>query len=84
MAVDDSLETVRACVQSVCEDNSEERVVDRDAARVVLDEPEVPELVHEEVDTGTGRPDHLRENFLRYFWQRAPRSVVLAVLCEEQ
>ena len=32
----------------------------------------------------TGRPDHLRENFLRYFRQRALRSVAHAVLCEKQ
>ena len=53
-------------------------------ARAVLDKPELPELVHEEVDTRTSRLDHLCEYLLGYFGQHAQRPGSLAVLGEEQ
>ena len=46
------------------EDNAEKRHVDLEIS-VVFDEPKVPELVHEEVDARTRRPDDLCKRFLR-------------------
>ena len=34
---------------------------------VVLDEAQFPELIHEKIDSGAGRPDHLRQHLLRHF-----------------
>ena len=50
--------------RSVVENDREQRVVNRDIA-VVLDESQVPELVHEEVHARPRGPDHLRKRFLR-------------------
>jgi hypothetical protein len=50
--------------QSVAQDHTQKRVVDLQAA-VVLDESELPKLVHEEVHARTRRPHHLGERFLR-------------------
>ena len=64
-------------------DDAEERAIDLEAA-VVFDEAKFPELVHEEVDTGPRRADHLGERFLRQLWQVALRRVRFAIAREQQ
>lgn len=49
--------------RSIVQDHSQQGVVDLEAA-VVVDEPEPPELVHEEVHARAGGADHLREHLL--------------------
>lgn len=44
----------------VVQDNTQERFVDVDLAVVVLDEPQLPEFVHEKIHPGPRRADHLR------------------------
>jgi hypothetical protein len=51
---------------------------------VVLDEPEVAELVHEEVDARTRRPHHLRQGFLRNLRKALFRSALIAEPGEQQ
>src|SRR3989442_3194943 len=48
---------------SIAEDDVEQRAVDLQPA-VILDEAQLPELVHEEADARAGRADHLRQRFL--------------------
>ena len=49
--------------QLVSQDDAEERVVDLQLP-VVFDEPELPELVHEEIHARARGPDHLGQRFL--------------------
>ena len=48
----------------IMENDAQEGMMHLDPAAVVVDEPKLPELVHEEIDAGAGRPDHFREHFL--------------------
>jgi hypothetical protein len=54
-----------AKVNSVVQDNAKEGIVDVDLA-VVLDETQLPEFVHEEIDPGPRCANHLRQHLLRY------------------
>jgi hypothetical protein len=65
---------------SVVQHDTEEGAVDFQTA-VVVDEPELSELVHEEVHTRPRRPDHLRERFLRQHRKHPLRRILLAVPC---
>jgi len=66
----------------VVQDNGQEGAIDLDVA-VVFDESEVAELVHEEVDAGAGRADHLGERFLRQLRQQE-LLVLLAVARQQE
>jgi hypothetical protein len=60
------------------QDNTQERSIDLKAA-VVLDESQLPEFVHEEVNPWACCADHLRQRFLRHFGEHSVRLVFLAV-----
>jgi len=47
----------------VVEDNTQERTMDLEAT-IVIDETQLSELVHEQIDLGTRGPDHLRQQLL--------------------
>jgi len=66
------------------EDNGEQRVVDVDFAAVVVDEAELAELVHEEINAGARGPYHFGEGFLRNFGQRFLRIAGGTVARKEQ
>jgi hypothetical protein len=58
--------------RSVAQHDGQERGVNLQAA-VVVNEPELPKRIHEEVDTRARRPDHLGQDFLRHSRKRAVR-----------
>jgi hypothetical protein len=49
------------------QDDAEERIINVDLAVGVVDEAEIAELVHEEIDAGAGGADHFRQGLLRDF-----------------
>ena len=53
-------------------------------AAVVLDETQLPELVHEEIYAGAGGADHFREHFLRDFGKNPLEFVFLAIAREKE
>ena len=53
-------------------------------AAVVVDEAELPKLVHEEVDTRAGRADHLGQELLRHARKGAVRRLGFTVTREQQ
>jgi len=69
--------------QSVAQDHAQERVVDLQAA-VVLDESELPKLVHEEVHARTRRAHHLGKRFLRHSRERPMGGFGLTVARQQQ
>ena len=70
-------------VNSVVQDNTQERIVDVDLA-VVLDEAEFPEFVHEKIDPRPRRANHLRQHLLRYFGKYLLRMAWRAIAREQQ
>jgi len=70
---------------SVVRDDAEEAAVNRDAGVAgVLDEAEIPELVHEVIDARPGRADHLRQIFLVDSWNHGLGPALLAKMGEQQ
>jgi len=65
------------------QDNTQEGIVDVDLA-VVLDEAQLPELVHEKIDPWACRADHLRQHFLRYFGKDLLRLARRAIAREKE
>ena len=55
-------------------DNAQEGRIDTNLM-VVLDEAQFPEFIHEEIDPGPRRANHLRQYFLRYFGKHVLRLV---------
>ena len=51
---------------------------------VVLDEAQFPEFVHEKIDPGPRRANHLRQHLLRYFGQHLLRMASRAIAREQQ
>ena len=51
---------------------------------VVLDETELPEFVHEKIDSGACGPNHFRQHLLRHIRNHFLRLVLLAILSEQQ
>jgi len=58
--------------------------MDRQAVGVVLDEPELPELVQKKVHARPRGADHLRERLLRDGRQHALRLITVAVARQQQ
>jgi len=46
--------------RSIVENNAQKRLIDVDVALGVVDEAQVPEFVHEEINPRARRPNHLR------------------------
>jgi hypothetical protein len=65
------------------QDNTQEGIVDVDLA-VVLDEAQFPEFVHEKIDPGPRRANHLRQHLLRYFGKHLLRMALRATAREQQ
>ncbi len=65
------------------QDNAQEGIIDVDLA-VVLDEAQFPEFVHEKIDPGPRRANHLRQHLLRYFGQHLLRMALRAIAREQQ
>ena len=51
---------------------------------VVLDETELPELVHEQIDARAGGANHFRQGLLRYFGEDRVRVALHTVAGEQQ
>ena len=68
---------------SVAQHNAQQRVVHLEIA-VVVDEPELPKLVHEEVDPRACRADHFGQHLLRHLRKRAVRCLGLTVPRQQQ
>jgi hypothetical protein len=60
------------------QDDGQERSVNLKTA-VVFYETELPEFIHEKIDPGARRADHLRQRFLRYFGEYSLGSVFFAI-----
>ena len=69
--------------RNIVHDDGQEGMIDLEAT-VVFDEPELLELVHEEIDARTGRADHFRERLLRDPRQDALLLIGLAVTRQQQ
>jgi hypothetical protein len=75
--------SARDLAESVAEHDAQERVVNPQCA-VVVDEPELPKFVHEEVDARAGRSDHFGEDLLRHPRKGAVRHVGFTVPRQQQ
>ena len=51
---------------------------------IVTNEAEFPEFVHEKIDPGPRRANHLRQHLLRYFGQHLLRMALRAIAREQQ
>jgi hypothetical protein len=65
------------------QDDTEEGIVDLNLA-VVLDEAQFPEFVHEEIDSGPRRANHLRQHLLRHCGKSFVRMARRAIAREQQ
>src|SRR5579864_8796381 len=71
--------------RSVVQDDAQQRAVDLERELVVvLDEPELLELVQKEIHPGARRADHLSERLLRDLGNHADRLVLLSVARQQQ
>src|SRR5258708_4690780 len=69
--------------ESVVQHDAQERSIDFNSA-VVLDETQLPEFVHEQIDACARGADHLRQRLLRNLWKHSLRLVLLAVSGQQQ
>src|SRR6476469_9964202 len=67
----------------IVQDHAEEGSIDFEIA-VVIDEAEISELVHEEIDARTGRPDHFCQGLLGDLGDALLRSLLIAVPRQQQ
>ena len=63
--------------------DAQERGIDLNSA-VILDETELPEFVHEEIDPRARCADHLGERFLRYFGEHSVGFVFFTVTGKQE
>jgi len=68
----------RENVNLLAQDNTQQRFVDVDLT-VVLDEPQIPELIHEIIDSGPRCANHFSQHLLRYFGNHLLRLVLRAI-----
>src|SRR5579862_2787873 len=74
----------RAKANSIVQDNTQEGLVDANLAATVFDEAQVPEFVHEKVDSGARCPDHFRQSLLRHSGNHCFGVVLLAIASEQK
>jgi hypothetical protein len=60
--------------ESVVQHDTQEGSIDLNSA-IVLDETELPEFVHEQIDARAGCANHIRQRFLRDFGEWSLRLV---------
>src|ERR1700722_5897998 len=65
------------------QDNSQEGRIDVNTA-VVGNEAQSPEFVHEEINSGPGRPNDFRQSLLRYLGHHFLRLVLITIASEQQ
>jgi hypothetical protein len=65
------------------QNNVQERIVYVDLA-IVLNEAQLPEFVHEKIDSGSRCPDHLRQHLLRYLGKRLLKIAWLSIARQQQ
>ena len=58
--------------------------MDRQSGTIVVDEAQIPELIHEMTDSRTGRADHLRQRILIYCGNCGFVSIFLAEMSQQQ
>ena len=51
---------------------------------LVVNEPQFLEFIHEEIDAGAGRADHLCQHLLGDFWNHCFGLIFLAIASEEK
>jgi hypothetical protein len=74
---------LRQKLRLLVQDDTEEGIVNVKAA-IVMNEAEVPEFIHEEVDPAARGANHLREHLLRYFGDHLLRLVLFAIARQQQ
>jgi hypothetical protein len=67
----------------IVQNNAQQRAVDFDAA-VVINEAQLPKLVHEMAHTGPRRADHLRERLLAHLRNDRLGSTFLAKVSQQE
>src|ERR1700730_9662984 len=79
----DGNEVFQNVYPSIVQHDTQEGSIDFNSA-IVLDETELPEFVHEQIDPRAGCANHLRQSLLRYFLKSSFRVILLTVLGKQQ
>ena len=65
------------------ENNTKQGSVDLQTA-IVVNEPQFLEFIHEEIDAGARRADHLRQHLLGDLWNHPFGLILLAIASEQK